>query len=35
MATNIPPPPREVCDAVGHLDHPDATPADPMKFVKG
>jgi len=37
MATNIPPHNLgEVCDAVGHyLDHPDATPADLMKFIKG
>jgi DNA gyrase subunit A len=37
MATNIPPHNLgEVCDAVAHyLDHPEATPADLMKFVKG
>ena len=37
MATNIPPHNLgEVCDAVAHyLDHPDATPADLMKFIKG
>ncbi|HTG47971.1 MAG TPA: DNA gyrase subunit A [Actinomycetota bacterium] len=37
MATNIPPHNLgEVIDAVVHaIDHPDATPADLMKFVKG
>jgi DNA gyrase subunit A len=37
MATNIPPHNLgEVIDAVMHtIDHPDATPADLMKFVKG
>ncbi len=37
MATNIPPHNLgEVCDAVAHyLDHPEATPADLMKFIKG
>ena len=37
MATNIPPHnAREVIDAVIHvIDHPDATPAELMKFVKG